>query len=275
MRCLTIEIVGLEPGAHLLAPAGMATPEEAVAGVTVTGGRIEDVLLETELGLAALRIVATGGPLALRHEIVPGGAPCPEVVFAPRATRYTVAADDLAQASVGVARAAGGGMAGIAALVAEAEARFAYGHPEIRFNDGAEAVPYLSCGTTPGSCVDINTYLIASLRAAGYEAGYLYGYFFPAEKGGVTNDMHCWVITRHAGAIQHWDIAHHMKAGLGPTRPALNPRPGWRVALGHCIGHCYGRGAGAVMLKLLAEPLALDTNCGWHHVPLTARLAAA
>lgn len=274
MRHLTIEIADLAPGTRILAPTGMATPEEAVTAATVTGGRIAAVLLETGLGLAALQIEATGGPLTLSHEIVPEGASYPEVIFAPRATPYTVAAEDLAQASVDLARAAGGGMAGIAALVAEAEARFAYAHPEIRFNDGTDEVPYLSCGLTPGSCVDINTYLVASLRAAGYEAGYVYGYFFPAEKGGVTDDMHCWVVTRHAGELQHWDIAHHMKAGLGPTRPALNPRPGWRVALGHSMGHVYGRGAEAVRLKLLSEPVALLDGGAVGALPVLARLAA-
>jgi hypothetical protein len=271
MRRLTVEIAGLESGARLLAPAGMATPAEAVAAASVTGGRIAAVLPEPELGLAALDIAAEGGPLTLSYEIAPGGPGYPDIMFAPRATRYTTPADDLAQASVEMARAAGGGMAGIAALVAEAEARFAYAHPDVRFNDGTEAVPYLSCGLTPGSCIDINTYLVASLRAAGFEAGYVYGYFFPAEKGGVTDDMHCWVVTRHAGVVQHWDIAHHMKVGLGPARDALNPRPGWRVALGHSMGHRYGHGAGVVTLKLLAEPGA-DGKPG--PAPLVARLAA-
>ena len=119
MRHLAIEIADLAPGTQVLAPAGMATPEEAVITATVTGGRIAAVLLETGLGLAALRIEAAGGSLAVGHEIVPEGAPYPEVIFAPRTTPYTVAAEDLAQASREIARAAGGGMAGIAALVAE------------------------------------------------------------------------------------------------------------------------------------------------------------
>ncbi|MGR3548932.1 MAG: transglutaminase domain-containing protein, partial [Roseovarius sp.] len=218
MRQLQIEVSGLEPGARLLAPAGMCSPQNAVTRASVTGGRIIDVALEAELGLAALWIEAADETVTLTHTL--GSAPeaqdYPAAVYTPRVTRYTVAADDLAEASRTIATKAGGGRAGIDALVAEAEARFSYDHPEARFNDEAEAVPYLSCGTTPGSCVDINTYLVASLRAAGYEAGYVYGYFFPAEKGGTTHDMHCWVVTRHAGEVLDWDIAHHMKAGLGP-----------------------------------------------------------
>ncbi|KJS45580.1 MAG: hypothetical protein VR71_01360 [Roseovarius sp. BRH_c41] len=277
MRQLRIEVSGLQPGAHLLAPAGMCSPEDAVTATTVTGGEIITVALEPELGLAALWIEAAGTRLTLNHIIAPApiGQGYPEAVFAPRVTRYTAAAADLAEASRATAAKAGGGRAGIDALVAEAEARFTYDHPEARFNDGTEAVPYLSCGTTPGSCVDINTYLVASLRAAGYEAGYVYGYFFPAEKGGVTHDMHCWVVTRHAGAVLDWDIAHHMKAGLGPTKPGLNPRPGWRVALGHSMGHCYRRGETTARLKLLAEPMQAGPDGTWQKLPITARLPAA
>jgi len=276
MRQLEIEIAGLEPGARLLAPAGMSSPYDAVTGTTVTGGAIRAVTLEAELGLAALWIEAAGGVLTLTHEIAPAapGQGYPEVIFAPRMTPYTVAAEDLAQASQEIAARAGGGMAGIRALVAEAEARFSYAHPEIRFNDDTAAVPYLSCGLTPGSCVDINTYLVASLRAAGFEAGYVYGYFFPAEKGGVTDDAHCWVVTRHAGEILEWDIAHHIKAGLGPTQPALDPRPGWRVALGHSMGHAYRLDDRAARFKLLSEPMLAGPDGTWRHSPLVARLPA-
>ena len=276
MRQFEIEIAGLEPGTRLLAPAGMCSPHDAVTRTTVTGGDIRAVTLEAELGLAALCIEATGGALTLTHEIAPAPQEqgYPEVIFAPRVTPYTVAAEDLVRASQEIAARAGGGMAGLRALVAEAEARFTYAHPEVRFNDGTDAVPYLSCGTTPGSCVDINTYLVASLRAAGFEAGYVYGYFFPAEKGGVTDDAHCWVVTRHAGEVLEWDIAHHIKAGLGPTQPALDPRPGWRVALGHSMGHAYRLDDGTARFKLLSEPMRAGPDGAWHHVPLVARLPA-
>ena len=276
MRRLEIEIVGLETGTWFLAPAGMSGPQDSVANTKVIGGRIEAVALEVGLGLGALWVEVTGGTLTLTHEITPApeGQGYPDAVYTPRVTPYTVAADDLAQASREIADAAGGGMAGIRALVAEAEARFTYDHPEARFNDDAEAVPYLGCGKTPGSCVDINTYLVASLRAAGYEAGYVYGYFFPAEKGGVTHDMHCWVVTRHAGEVLDWDIAHHMKAGLGPTQPGLNPRPGWRVALGHSMGQVYALGEAVARLKLLAEPMRQQPDGTWQKLPIIARLPA-
>lgn len=274
MRTLTVEIDAPAP-ARLLAPAGIATPHDAVVGFHVEGGHILQVLPEPELGLTACLIAPTGGPLRLRYEVAPApaGCPYPEAAFRPRANRYTTAATELATASRAIASAAGGGASGIAALVAEAEQRFAYAHPAQRFNDGADAVPYLSCGRTPGSCVDINTYLVASLRAAGYEAAYFYGYFFPAERGGVTDDGHCWVVTRHAGQVLEWDIAHHIKAGLGATRPGLNPRPGARVAVSHSMGHRYPGVDHGGLIKVLGEPMGLSPETGAHPLSLRARLA--
>jgi hypothetical protein len=273
MRSLTVEIAA--PGPDLvLAPLGTSTPHDAVSGLQVTGGRITQVLTEAELGLSACLIETGGGPLVLHYDVAPppNGHPYPDAAFRPRDNRFTRPASELAQANRGIAARAGGGRAAIEAIVAETEARFAYAHPERRFNDDSDAVPYLACGTTPGSCVDINTYLVASLRAAGFEAAYLYGYFFPAERGGVTYDMHCWVATRHEGEILEWDIAHHMKASLGATRAALNPRPGQRVALGHSMGHRYRSAGGELFLKLLAEPMQMRPDMTARHLDIIARL---
>ncbi|MCR9221012.1 MAG: transglutaminase family protein [Alphaproteobacteria bacterium] len=274
MRRLSVETAPRPRGERLLAPLGVTTPHDAIAGLSVDGGRIQEIATDAELGLAACLIEAEGGPLALHYtvEAPPPSAGYPEAAFAARETPYTTAATALADASRRIAEDAGGGGAGLAALVAEAESRFAYAHPEHAFNEGAEAIPHLSCGTTPGSCVDINTYLIASLRAAGYEAAYVFGYFFPEERAGVTDDMHCWVVTRCAGEVLAWDVAHHMKAGLGRARPALNPRPGERVALGHSMGHRYRLSAAPPLLKLLAEPLTLGPDGAVREVPLSARL---
>jgi transglutaminase-like putative cysteine protease len=258
MTSLDVEVDA--PGdAPILAPTGISTPYEAVTGLTVSGGRIVSVLFETELATSAVLIAPEAGAVTLHYALADGPSPAsyPEAAFLPRDTIHTRAAQDLATASLEIVARAGGGRAGIEALVAEAEARFSYGHPASRFTDGTDAVPYLSCGLTEGSCVDINTYLVASLRAAGYEAAYLYGYFLPQERGGMTDDGHCWVVTRHAGEILEWDIAHHIKAGLGPTRPALNPRPGMRVAVTHSMGHSYDTPGGPLELKVLGEPMRL------------------
>lgn len=276
MRQLVVTVMPPLTG-PLLVPAGIATPHGHVRGLAVEGGRIDALVNEPDLGQCAALVGHDGGPVTLSYDVAdaPADTPYPEAAFRPRANRYTTAAAELAEASRAIAQAAGGGPAGIAALVAEAESRFAYDHPDARFNDVTDSVPYLSCGMTPGSCVDINTYLVASLRAAGFEAGYIYGYFFPAERGGMTDDGHCWVITRHDGAVQEWDIAHHLKAGLGPTRAAPNPRPGTRVALTHSMGHSYALPDRALFLKILGEPLHLPPDGPPVWPTISARLSQA
>lgn len=272
MKYLSVEIADAGTD-RVLAPAGIATPGQAVTQLTVSGGRITAVATDGDLALGAALIEPDGGPLTLHYVVEDMPGIYPEAAFRPRATRYTSAAEALVSASRDVAAAAGGGRAGIAALVAGAEARFAYAHPKQKFNDGMDAIPYLACGATPGSCVDINTYLVASLRAAGYEAAYIYGFFFPSERGGMTDDGHCWVVTRHAGEVLEWDIAHHLKAGLGPTQPGLNPRPGERVALTHSMGHRYALPGGPVALKLLGEPMRLTPGAAPQWMTLVARLS--
>lgn len=267
---LIVKTDALQAGDMLLAPAGMTTPHHQIERLEAIGAEIKEAVREPNLDLAALRLQATENQVTLTWHIAesPAIASYPEAVFATHDNGYTRAADLLASRSREIAAAAGGGMQGIEALVAEAEARFVYAHPEHRFTEGHDAVPPLSCGTTPGSCIDINTYLIASLRAAGYEAGYLFGYFFAAEKAGKTHDHHCWVATRYEGVILEWDIAHHLKAGLGPTRPGLNPRPGWRVALGHSMGHRYATSVGEASLRLLAEPHRRNAEGIWQRLAL-------
>lgn len=258
-RFLQVEFVANDGDGEFLLPAGIATPHTRIDHLHVSGAEILDIVLAEELGLAVCRARANGSAIVIQYRVMASNNECyPETSFAPRLNRFTQASDELAAASVQIAKHAGGGLAGIQALVDEARARFDYAHPEIKFNDGAEVVPYLACGLTPGSCVDINTYLIASLRAADYQAAYLYGYFFPTERGGLTNDMHCWVVTRHEGQILEWDIAHHIKAGLDPIRPALDPKPGERVAVGHSMGHRYRWPDRTVDAKLLSEPMWLD-----------------
>lgn len=272
MTQLVIDVLNVEPGSLLLAPTGMMTPHEAVSGAKVEGARTLEVLMEPELRLAAMLLEAEAPSVRLIHRVSPPpiAAAYPEPLFVPRSNRYTDASHELVVASREIVAEAGGGAAGIRALVAAAEARFSYAHPETRFNEGSEQVPYLSCGLTPGSCIDINTYLVASLRACGYEAGYLYGYFFAKERKGRTSGLHCWVVTRHEGKILEWDIAHHMKAGLGATRPGLNPRPGQRVALGHSQGHSYKtEDGGKIELKMLAEPLLHSGEGCWGRTELS------
>ena len=245
-------MVETQSGDTLLAPTGLSTPHALSEGCTVTGGAVHETR-ETSAGQWALVIVATGGKVELRYDYVPGSADYPDQIWAPRDTRFTRAADALVAEARAIAPDAPPDerACDIACAVA---GKFTYGHPDRRFYEGADMIPALGCGLTEGSCVDINAYFMASLRASGIEAGYVTGVFFPAEKGDRCDDMHCWVVTRAGGITQAWDIAHHLKLGTRDIRPALNPKPGFRVALAHSMGLDFPE-LGLTEVKLLSEPL--------------------
>ncbi|MEP0324464.1 transglutaminase-like domain-containing protein [Bauldia litoralis] len=245
-------------GRLLLAPVGIATPHQTPVRFTVEGAPFSLVGEAGTGQMAALIAPRAGTPVTLTYDYVAGGPGYAEALFGHRPNRYTIAADSLVDGARRIATA-DGGEAGIAAIAQDVAAKFTYGHPERRFYDGHDHIPDLACGVAEGSCVDINAYLIACLRAAGFEAGYVTGYFFPAEKHGRCDDMHCWVVTRHAGVVREWDIAHHLKLGEPVIRPGLNPKPGERVALAHSMGLDFPD-AGIRALKLLAEPVWLDSR---------------
>ncbi|MEC9343679.1 MAG: transglutaminase-like domain-containing protein [Pseudomonadota bacterium] len=254
---VTIDHAG-GPGGHLLAPVGIPAPDRTPAGFAVAGGSHELVFDQSGQAAALIR-PSKAAPLTLTYTFRPGGTCYPEAMFAHRDNRYTRAGEGVASEARRIAGRARDGHAAIGAIVNAVADKFSYGHPEHRFNEGFDEVPHLSCGLTEGSCVDINTYLIASLRAAGFDAGYVTGYFFPAEKNGRCDDMHCWVVTRHHGVVLEWDIAHHMKLGKRPVCCGLNPKPGERVAIGHSMGLDFPELSIADM-KLLAEPVWLDSD---------------
>lgn len=246
----------LPPGTtEVLAPGGIGTPHGSCIGLHVEGGSMSKVE-ETSTGQIAYRILPSSEQVDLtwRFDATTKHA-YPDAMFMPRDTVFTRAAEML----VAEAMDAAGDHTDLArarAIACATAERFTYGHPEARFNDGLDAVPALGCGLTEGSCVDINTYFIAALRAVGIEAGYTTGFYFPAEKGDHCEDGHCWVVTRIGGETQEWDIAHHLKMGTRDIRPGLNPKPGFRAATFHSMGldfpalEVYGA-------KALIEPLAL------------------
>jgi hypothetical protein len=251
---IDVEVTRIQPDAELLVPTGIATPHDRVSGVEVHGGVISRYVAAEGLGLGALVVRPTADAVRISYAVAaPRTAQYPEDAFRQRRTRYTVAAPALAEASRAIAAQAGGGRQAIQALAEEVQARFVYDHPPRKFNDGHETMPLVR-GITPGSCIDIHSYFVASLRAAGFEAAYLYGYYFAEGGDGTARDMHCWVVTRHEGELLEWDIAQHSKMALGAVRPGLNPLPGRRVAIGHSMAHRYALPSGEVELKLLAKP---------------------
>lgn len=248
----------LPEGQHCLVPAGIQTPHGTCLRVEVNGA-IVDTLTEAHGGQSAHVVTGQGGRLAVTFHFDEAAAGAyPDVLFRPNPSRYTRFADALVAEVAEIAPEAAPLDRARAIACATAE-RFTYGHPEAKFNDGLDAVPALGCGLTEGSCVDINTYFIASLRAAGIETGYVTGFYFPAEKGDWCEDGHCWVVTRLDGVVQEWDIAHHLKMGTRDIHPGLNPKPGFRAAACHSMGLNFPQ-LGISELKALIEPLMLTQD---------------
>ncbi len=269
---VTVETAGRD-GWSLLAPTGIPTLYQMPAGFAVQGS-LFTLSGETTSGQMAALILAAGSePITLTYRFIDGGTAYPETLFRHRKNRFTRAAEPLVHEARRIADHWADGHAAIEEIVNDVARKFSYGHPAARFNDGAAEVPYLSCALTEGSCVDINTYLIAMLRAAGFEAGYVTGYFFPAEKQGTCEDMHCWVVTRHQGAVLEWDIAHHMKLGKSEICCGLNPKAGERVAVAHSMGLDFPE-LGIREMKLLAEPVWVDEDGKVEAAKIVIRLAA-
>lgn len=146
-------------------------------------------------------------------------------------------------------------------LVADTVEHFGYGHVDARFNDGCAEVP-LVCGLATGSCVDINTYLLASARAVGLTGQYVAGYWFHPEKT-ATADMHCWLAFAPDGALEFWDVAHGLKWAdtLGARVEAgLNPAGGRRVAMSCGRGLAFDSPLGPVEISHFSEPFWLTPD---------------
>ncbi len=252
VEAFQIEVtVARKPGAQLLVPVGIETPQSCIARLDVAGG-VQRSVMEHNTGQKLLLVAPDADQIRFTYHFLEVGGSYPEAMFVPHDSRFTRAAEGLLDEVSEIAPDATGLERARAIACATAE-KFTYGHPEDRFTDGLDHVPAIGCGLTEGSCTDINTYFIASLRAAGFETGYVVGYFFPAEKVDHCEDMHCWVATRIGGETQEWDIAHHLKLGTRDIHPGLNPKPGFRAAVGHSMGLTVHE-LGFEDVKLLCEP---------------------
>jgi hypothetical protein len=194
----------------------------------------------------------------------------PDNAYIPERTALTTAAAALAHEAQAIAASAGGGLDGIAAIVADTSARFDYGN--VPGSDGwyagQDSVPVVACMV--GNCVDINTYLVAALRAVGYDASYLTCYFFDDNPNGIASGMHCWVRTRCDGVVQDWDIAHFKKAGRSDVSAMMNPIPGRRFALAYGRDHTYRWNGIDIRLSTPSRPnwVRGDGSAVWGRAPI-------
>ncbi len=275
MPIITVEVDTSEAGSRpLIAPIGMPSPHHTLLHMAT-----DDVPMhftqEAQTGQSVIVVPPVGlgarSSTTFRYQLSDCGTTYPEAMFLPRDSRFTRAADALIDNAHQVVAGERTIRGKVDALVAHTAKAFTYGHPDARYYEGCDEVPMLGCGVTQGSCVDINIYLIAALRSFGIEAGYAAGYFFPEEKNGTCNDMHCWVVTRDGGEVLEWDIAHHLKLGTRDIRPGLNPKPGERYAISHSMGWDMPA-LGVRDAKLLCEPMWVEADGSPSYAELSIRL---
>jgi len=263
-------------GRALIAPIGMPSPHQTLMQ-TATDDVPMHFTRETQTGQSVIVVPPVGlavrSTITFRYQLAEGGTAYPETMFLTRDSKFTRAADALIDNAQAVVAGSGNAREVIDAVVAHTAQAFTYGHPEERFYEGCDEVPMLGCGVTAGSCVDINVYLIAALRSVGIEAGYAAGYFFPEEKNGTCEDMHCWVVTRADDEVLEWDIAHHLKLGTRDIKPGLNPKPGVRYAISHSMGWDIPA-LGVRDAMLLCEPMWVQPNGSLSYGELSIRLDA-
>lgn len=225
----------------LIAPLGIDTEFQTFQAFEAPVGWQSTIVAETRTGQRSAVMVPadrTTVPV-IRQRFAETGGGLPTAAFVPEGTPLARAAAELAGDARALADGAGGGLPGIAAIVTDTSARFDYSNAadRPRWYAGLDAVPQVAC--MAGNCIDINTYLVAALRAAAYRTTYLTCYFFDDDPNGIESGMHCWVRTEHDGVTQDWDIAHFKKKGRGDVGPILNPAPGKRFALAYGRDHTY------------------------------------
>ena len=249
---VTVTVKPTPHGGQLAYAAGMSTPHETFVARRDEGFSQISIIRDRNTGqqvVCAEVAPDTEAQIVYEFAARPGGK-YPDVMFSPTPSRFTRAADALIADAKRIAAEAEDPTQAIAQHVSTL---FSYDHPTKRPFDDQDQIPRL-CSVKSGSCVDINAYFMASLRAAGIECGYMLGYFIPDEKKNWCEDSHCWVVTREDGETREWDIAHHLKMKVAKISPGLNPKPGFRLPIAHSMGLNLPE-LRLPELKLISQPL--------------------
>lgn len=234
-------------------------------GQRLHGVAIEGIAAVSEIGAAssacrAYLVQPAGETVRIRYELVQDRlSPAAAFVWDVAPNRYTEADVALARHARELTAGAPDQRTALTRLIADAEGCFGYGHGEDgRFNDGHACVP-LVCGTTRGTCVDINTYILAGARSIGIKGQYVAGYWFHPDHVR-TPDMHCWLVFAPDGTdglsadeVVFWDLAHCLKWGA-EIGPGLNPAGGRRVAMSCGRGLAFDTPHGRATISHFSEP---------------------
>ena len=265
-RTVHVEASGLTPGGWVLVPRpfdhwGQRFVRFAAEGV----GDCAEIKAQNSACRAYL-LRATGDVIRLRYEVDLGACSAaewtaPDWVWRMQENRYTVAAESLVAHARDLTRGAEREEEALRRIIDDAAALFDYDHPDEKFNEGCDAVPTI-CGTSKGSCVDINTYILAAATAVGITGQYIAGYWFHPHKT-ETTDMHCWLAFEIDGRLAFWDLAHCLKWAdtLGATIcEGLNPAGGRRVAMSCGRGLAFETPVGPVSVSHFSEPVLLTPD---------------
>lgn len=247
-----VDVVVARAQGPIFAPAGVSSPASDCTGCCAIGGTVQR-FIEPTSGQDVPQVDPEAGTVTLRHAFSGKPARYPDAIFRPAPSRYTLAAQALCDEAVQLA-GHGDPLERAIRLARGVAKKFPCGHPEVKHHDGLDDIPHLAFGLTEGSCIDIHTCLIAAFRAAGIEAGYLVGDFFP-DTGPCTGG-HCWVVTRIDETTQEWDVSHFLQIGRRDIEPALNPKGCLRVPVGQSMDLSLP-GTAAQGVKLLVEPMVV------------------
>ncbi|MCW8905707.1 MAG: transglutaminase-like domain-containing protein [Sedimenticola sp.] len=215
--------------------------------------RVHELAARNSRQMAYLVQPAAGKVPRIRYTVGMAKEPPPKWIWEMEENRYTRASGELAALAAEMATGTGSQRQTMQRLVEHTAGLFGYDHPEQRFNHGLDEVPAI-CGTARGSCVDINTYLIAATRSLDIPVQYLAGYWFHPQRR-ETLDMHCWLALRLDDEVCFWDLAHHLKWGVERLAPGLNPASGRRVTMSCGRGLRFDTPHGPVTLSHFSEPL--------------------
>lgn len=222
---------------------------EGVASLREVGGE------NTECRAYLVKAAAADAPITFRYEAGFTAAPTPDWVWRVQDNALTRASDALDALAKDLAAGAQNQTAALSRLVDYAAEMFAYAHVDTPFNAGAAAVPSVET-RIEGSCVEINTFLLAAARAVGIRGQYVIGYWFHPQHTR-TPDAHCWLAFEPDGALTFWDVAHGLKwaQSLGArVAPGLNPAGGRRVGMSCGRGLAFATPLGRVEISHFAEP---------------------
>lgn len=256
MKTLSIHLSaeGYDRDCWLLTPRPCADGQHDFIGVEFDGVRQVKELSARQSSQRAylLKPLAADSAPLIRYHFESANSSLAEDFWQLADNRFTRASVALAQQARQLTKGLDSQTAQLQSLIAAAAEQFQYGHAETRFNDEHNFVPQLCC-TSKGSCVDINTWLIATSRSLGIAVQYLAGYWFHPEKQH-TNDMHCWLVFKLDQQIVHWDLAHHLKYGVAPLAAGLNPAGGRRLPMSFGRGLEFVTPYGDVTLSHFSEP---------------------